>query len=146
MQNRDNLKNNSLYEYYCLIEDDFETKWGKKDFNSFILNQFNIFILSLPLPVGYIKARIIKNDIEIISILVDKKYKKKGIGKGMLNKLLNIAKKKQIQHIFLEVSVENKIAINLYKKFNFVKIGQRKNYYKKNGRNIDANVMRLTLF
>ena len=146
MQRRDNLKNNSLYEYYCLIEDDFEKKWEKKDFNSFILNQYNIFILSRPLPVGYIKARIIKNDIEIISILVDKKYKKKGIGKSMLNKLLNIAKKKQIQHIFLEVSVENKIAINLYKKFNFVKIGQRKNYYEKNGRNIDANVMRLTLF
>lgn len=141
-----NVKHDTLYKYYSSIEDDYEKKWTKKDFESFILNQYSIFILSHPEPVGYIKARIINNEMEIISILVDKKFKKKGIGKNLLKKLLNLAKKKKIQHIFLEVSVENKIAINLYKRFSFIKIGQRKNYYKKNGRNIDANVMRLTLF
>ena len=33
----------------------------------------NIFILSHPKPVGYLKARVIKDEIEIISILIDKK-------------------------------------------------------------------------
>ncbi len=53
----------------------------KKDFYSFISNQDNIFILSHPKPVGYLKARVNRDEIEIISILIDKKFRKLGIGK-----------------------------------------------------------------
>ena len=142
------VKNDTLYKYYCKIEDEdgYEKKWEKKEFYTFISNQDNIFILSHPKPVGYLKARATKDEVEIISILIDKKFRKIGIGKSLLNKLLNIAFKKKIQNIFLEVSVENQIAINLYKKFNFIKVGKRKNYYFQDGRYIDADIMRLTLF
>ena len=146
MLRSDAVKNDSLYECYCKVEDDYEKKWAKKDFYSFISNQDNIFILSHPKPVGYIKARAAKDEIEIISIIIDKKFRKVGIGKSLLNKLLNIAVKKKINNIFLEVSVENQIAISLYKKFNFIKIGKRKNYYFQNGRYIDADIMKLTIF
>ena len=139
-------KNASLYECYCKVEDDYEKKWEKKDFYSFISNNDNIFILSHPKPVGYLKARVTRDEVEIISILIDKKFRREGIGKNLLNKLLNIAFKKKIQNIFLEVSVENKIAINLYKKFNFIKVGKRKNYYFQNGKYIDADIMKLVLF
>ena len=146
MLRNDTMKNDFLYEYYCKVEGEKENKWRKKDFYSFISNQDNIFILSHPKPVGYLKARVTKEEIEIISILIDKKFRKLGIGKSLLNKLLKIALKKKIQNIFLEVSVENQIAINLYKKFNFIKVGKRKNYYFLNGRYIDADIMRLALF
>ena len=146
MLRNDNVKFNSLYEYYCKVEDDFERKWTKKDFYSFISNQDNIFILSHPKPVGYLKARVIRDEIEIISILIDKKFREVGLGKSLLGRLLKTAFKKKIQNIFLEVSVENQIAINLYKKFNFIKVGKRKNYYFRNGRHIDADIMKLTLF
>ena len=146
MLRNDAVKNDFLYEYYCKVEDDNEKKWEKKDFCTFISNQDNIFILAHSKPVGYLKARIIRDEIEIISILIDKKFRKIGIGKSLLHKLLNIALKKKIQNIFLEVSVENLIAINLYKKFNFIKVGKRKNYYFHNGRHVDANIMRLNLF
>ena len=146
MLRSDAEKNDCLYEYYCKVEDDHEKKWEKKDFYSFISNQDNIFILSHPKPLGYLKARVTRDEIEIISIIIDKKFRKVGIGKSLLNKLLNIALKKKINNIFLEVSVENQIAISLYKKFNFIKIGKRKNYYFQNGRYIDADIMRLTLF
>ncbi|MDA9708356.1 ribosomal protein S18-alanine N-acetyltransferase [Alphaproteobacteria bacterium] len=139
-------KNDFLYECYSKIDDVNEKKWEKKDFYTFISNQNNIFILSHPKPVGYLKARVTSDEIEIISILIDKKHRKVGIGKSLLQKLLNIAFKKKIQNIFLEVSIENKIAINLYKKFNFIKIGKRKNYYFQNGKYIDADIMKLVLF
>ena len=145
MLRSDVLKNDSLYEYYCKVEDDYEKKWAKKDFYSFISNQDNIFILSHPKPVGYLKAIVTRDEIEIISIIIDKKFRKVGIGKSLLNKLLNIALKKKIKNIFLEVSVENQIAINLYKKFNFIKVGKRKNYYFQNGKYIDADIMKLVL-
>ena len=142
------VKNDTLYKYYCKIEDEdgYEKKWEKKEFCTFISNQDNIFILSHPKPVGYLKARVTRDEMEIISILIDKKFRKMGIGKSLLNKLLNFAFKKKIQNIFLEVSVANIIAINLYKKFNFIKVGKRKNYYFQNGKYIDADIMKLALF
>ena len=146
MLRSDAAKNDFLYECYSKVEDDNEKKWEKKDFYTFISNQNNIFILSHPKPVGYLKARVIRDEIEIITILIDKKFRKIGIGKSLLNKLLNIALKKKIQNIFLEVSVKNLIAINLYKKFNFIKVGKRKNYYFQNGKYIDADIMKLVLF
>ena len=146
MLRNESIKNDTLYEFYYEVEDDYEKKWTKKDFYSFISNQDNIFILSHPKPVGYLKARVTRDGVEIISILVDKRYRKAGIGKSLLDRLLNIALKKKIQNIFLEVSLENQIAINLYEKFNFIKVGKRKNYYFQNGRYIDANIMRLTIF
>ena len=146
MLRSDAVKNDCLYEYYCKVEDDYEKKWAKKDFYSFISNQDNIFILSHPKPLGYLKARVTKDEIEIISILIDKRFRKVGMGKSLLNELLNIALKKKIQNIFLEVSVENQIAINLYKKFNFIKVGKRKNYYFHNGKYIDADIMKLVFF
>ena len=146
MLRSDAAKNDFLYECYSKVEGNNIKKWEKKDFYTFIFNQNNIFILSHPKPVGYLKARVTKEEIEIISILIDKKFRKLGIGKSLLNKLLNIALKKKIQNIFLEVSVENQIAINLYKKFNFIKVGKRKNYYFQNGKYIDADIMKLVLF
>ena len=146
MLKSDAIKNTFLYECYCKIEDDYEKKWAKKDFYSFISNEDNIFILSHPKPVGYLNARVTRDGIEIISILVDKKFRAIGIGKSLLNKLLNFALKKKIQNIFLEVSVENLIAINLYKRFNFIKVGKRKNYYFQDGKYIDADIMKLVLF
>ena len=146
MLRKDNLKSNILYKYYCKVEDDLEKKWKKKDFYSFLSNKDNIFILSHPKPVGYIKAREINDEMEIISLLVDKNFRKQGVGEGLLNNLIIIALKKQIESIFLEVSVENKTAIGLYNKFNFTKVGIRKNYYLYNKRHIDAHIMKLALF
>ena len=100
MLRSDTAKNNFLYECYSKVEDDIEKKWAKKDFYAFISNQNNIFILSHPKPVGYLKARVTKDEIEIISILIDKKFRKIGIGESLLNKLLNIALKKKFRIFF----------------------------------------------
>ena len=100
MLKSDEVKYDYLYECYCKVEDDFEKKWAKKDFYTFISNQDNIFILAHPKSVGYLKARVIIDEIEIISILIDKKFRKVGMGKSLLNKLLNIAFKKKFRIFF----------------------------------------------
>lgn len=139
------INTNFLYDIYCSIQDDYEKKWVKAEFIEFILKEYNIFILSEPNPVGYLKATTIKDQMEIISFVIDKKYRSKGKGRALLNKILVIATYKKVNNIFLEVSVENKIAIELYQKANFIKVGERKNYYNLNGRKIDANIMKLNL-
>ena len=139
-------KTRKIYEFYVSIQGEEEKKWKEFEFVSFLLNKNNIFILSKPNPIGYIKARVLKEEVEIISFLVDKKFRRKGEGRALLENLLLIALEKRIKNIILEVSVENIIAINLYKEFNFLIVGKRKEYYFKYGRKIDAYIMRLDLF
>ena len=81
MLRSNDAKNDFLYECYSKIDDVNEKKWEKKDFYTFISNQNNIFILSHPKPVGYLKARVTSDEIEIISILIDKKFRKIGKAK-----------------------------------------------------------------
>ena len=145
MPKKKNTKINFLYSIYCSVQDDYEKKFGKAEFMEFVLKEYNTFIVPEPNPVGYLKATTIKDQMEIISFVIDKNYRKKGIGKALLNKILLIAANKKISSIFLEVSVENNIAINLYKKANFLKIGERKNYYSLNGRKVNAYIMKLNL-
>ena len=145
MLKRKNINTDFLYDIYCSVQDDYEKKWIKADFLEFILKEYNIFIIAEPIPVGFLKATIIKDQMEIISFVIDKKYRNKGKGKDLLNKILVIAAYRKINNIFLEVSVENKRAINLYNKANFKKVGERKNYYNLNGKKVNAYIMRLSL-
>ena len=44
--------------------------------------------------------------------------------------IIDFCKKLKISKINLEVSSSNTVAINLYKKFDFIQVGNRKNYYQ----------------
>ena len=43
--------------------------------------------------------------------------------------IIDFCKKQKISKINLEVNSSNTVAINLYKKFDFIQVGNRKNYY-----------------
>ena len=82
--------------------------------------------------IGYFGIDIIDDFVDILSIVVKKDFQNIGIGKLLLNEILKIAKKNNIQKIFLEVRKSNIIAQNLYGSFNFKLINTRKNYYPDN--------------
>lgn len=83
--------------------------------------------------VGFNLYTKMDNVIEILLIYVKVEYRQKHIATSLLNNI-DITSG---DRILLEVSVDNKPAIGLYKKFNFIEINRRKGYY--NG--IDALVM-----
>ena len=76
-----------------------------------------------------------------MNIVVKKSYRNNGIGSLLLENLILISNKKNLNFINLEVDCKNTIAINLYKKFGFEEISLRKNYYKNN----DAIIMKKKL-
>ena len=61
-----------------------------------------------------------------MNIIVKKEYRKKGIGQILLEKLISLSKETKLNTIILEVNVNNKIAINLYKKNGFKEIRKKK--------------------
>ena len=74
---------------------------------------------------------------EIMNIVVRKKYRRNGIGEKLLQELINLSMKKNLENIELEVNSNNKPAINLYKKFGFKEVGLRKKYYN----NVDDAIL-----
>lgn len=78
--------------------------------------------------------------MHIMDIVVAKKYRRQHIGKALLEKLIELTIQNNIYELTLEVRQDNIPAIYLYTKYNFQKIGERKNYY---GANNNAIIMTL---
>ena len=78
---------------------------------------------------GYCLSWIIGETCELHRIGVKGELQGKGIGRILLSKLLERAKKIGAKEVILEVSEENRKAISLYEGFGFRKVSERKNYY-----------------
>ncbi|MBA7568061.1 hypothetical protein ES708_09781 [subsurface metagenome] len=83
-----------------------------------------------------------KNTAFIHSFYIDKEYRKKGIGRVLLGRVIDILKNDDFKEIELTVDPGNKTTNQFYKDFGFKKIILRKNEY---GRGMDRDLMRLKL-
>lgn len=79
--------------------------------------------------VGFAGIIVTPIDVEITNIVTKKSKRKKGIGKALLEKIIDIAKQTEMKKISLEVNEKNIVAINLYQNAGFENIGIRKKYY-----------------
>ena len=80
-----------------------------------------------------------------IAISVRKDYWGKGIGTGIMNVLMDFAKKSGAEVLELQVRSDNERAIALYEKFGFEKIGTHKNFFKIGEEYFSADYMNLYL-
>lgn len=95
--------------------------------------------------VGYSIVSIAVGEAHILNINVHPDVQKQGIGRKMLTNLIDVARKKQAETVFLEVRPSNLGAIALYDSMGFNEIGIRKGYYPaENGRE-DAIMLALEL-
>lgn len=79
------------------------------------------------------------DEAHITNIAVHSKYRGKGVGKKVVEGLIEEGKKINISKMTLEVRRSNLIAQELYKKFGFIPCGVRPGYYQDNGE--DAIIM-----
>ncbi len=78
--------------------------------------------------VGYIIARKVLDELDIINVAIKKDCRHRGLGSNMMQKVLSLTDDVSIYS--LEVRESNTPAIELYKKYGFERIGIRKNYYQ----------------
>ncbi len=93
--------------------------------------------------LGYISACPLTDVMDIYELGVRPEARKRGIGRLLMNKIINEACSRQIDLLMLEVAVTNSPAISLYEDFGFRVYGRRKHYYQDTGE--DALLMRLDL-
>ena len=87
--------------------------------------------------IGFLQFTVNRSDCDIISIGITQKFQKMGYGKLLVEYLKSL----NVKNIFVEVSTNNINAIMFYYSLNFLKIGLRKNYYKK--QRADAILLKL---
>lgn len=73
----------------------------------------------------------ILNESDLVSIAVRKGYRNMGIARELLDIAYDLAKKRGVELIHLEVRESNEAAIALYESEGFVQDGIRKGYYDK---------------
>lgn len=90
---------------------------------------------------GYAILMQAADDAELLNIGVAAAQQRKGLGRAMLSEILNVARIKQLQRVFLEVRPSNVAAIALYRSVGFSEIGVRRGYYQNANGSEDAVTM-----
>lgn len=79
--------------------------------------------------LGYIGFNSIAGEGYIANVAVLPSYRKQGIGKQLIQAMVNAAREQGLAFLTLEVRKSNIAAIQLYEQFGFLPVGERKQYY-----------------
>lgn len=95
--------------------------------------------------VGFVVVTLVVGEAHLLNICVDSSLRGRGIGRALLREVLDALDSSDVESMFLEVRVSNRVAMALYQSMGFIEIGRRKDYYPtKNGRE-DAILMQLPM-
>lgn len=79
---------------------------------------------------GFVIARVVDREWEIENIAVAGPARRRGLGTRLLGELLDQARGRGADAVFLEVRESNRAARALYEKWAFLESGRRPGYYK----------------
>ena len=109
-------------------ESDFQALFQDKTVETLVLKRSGL--LAKEQVVGFVLARTVVDESEILTIAVDPTYRKSGGGRMLMDDLLRRLYRDRIAKLFLEVDASNKPALSLYQSLGFRKVGERKGYYR----------------
>lgn len=79
---------------------------------------------------GCISGRAVADEAEILTLAVKPLSRRHGVGKTLVQALLEIFGRQGVAQVFLEVRESNAAAITFYKRLGFCQIGKRAEYYR----------------
>ena len=124
----------------------FTTPWQADTFLNLIGRPGSeLWVMEHPVAgiLAYAVLWCILDQAELANIAVRSDFRGQGYASRMLERVLQIARDRQVESIYLEVRASNKRAVELYERFGFSRVGERKTYYDKPKE--DALVMRTLL-
>ena len=118
----------------CRIEEAaFTMPWKREDFKDLIESDKSIYLVALcdGVVVGAAGYTDTVGEGYINNVVVDEKYRGRGIGKALVERVINDGEANGIFDYSLEVRVSNEPAVRMYKSLGFVSEGVRKRFYEK---------------
>ena len=133
-----------FYQIKDVLISDFDDFWNVNTLEQELTNENSHYLVAKieNQIVGFAGIKSVLDEADIMNIVTKKDKRNLGIGSALLEKLLNVAKEKEIKKITLEVNESNILAIHLYKNFGFKEIAVRENYFNKTD---NALIMQLSL-
>ncbi|MFN2380973.1 MAG: ribosomal protein S18-alanine N-acetyltransferase [Guyparkeria sp.] len=95
--------------------------------------------------IGYSVIMSVLDEWHLLNLCVDPAMQRRGVGRFLLERLLESADTGGASCLLLEVRAGNRVAIALYESAGFADIGRRKAYYPAPDGREDARVMRRLL-
>ena len=79
--------------------------------------------------IGYFVLWCILDQGELANIAVSDEHRGKGYGAFLLQRVVDVARERGVEALYLEVRASNAAAMTLYEAFGFTQVGLRKKYY-----------------
>lgn len=137
----------------------FARGWSNGEISA-LMDQAQVFCLVLvdednssgP-PLGFILARMVADEAEVLSIATDPGHRRQGIARHLMQAAIRNMQTERMVSLFLEVAEDNVAAVSLYKHLGFANVGRRDSYYSAGNETVSkpepaktaALVMRLNL-
>ena len=112
--------------------DSFLTPWSRSAFEEELAqNRLARYIVAVENGeiVGYAGTWLVINEAHVTNVAVSGQRRREGIGRLLMQKLMELARDNDMESMTLEVRVSNAAARHLYQQLGFVEAGIRKNYY-----------------
>ncbi|MCR4842945.1 MAG: ribosomal protein S18-alanine N-acetyltransferase [Eubacterium sp.] len=110
----------------------FSRPWQPSDFEDAVVNPDTLFVVSeLDGEVaGYVGAYISLDECEITNVAVGKAYRRRGVGRELIDGFSRRLVQRGVCRIHLEVRCSNEGAIALYEGAGFERVGVRPGFYR----------------
>ncbi|UCC48068.1 MAG: ribosomal protein S18-alanine N-acetyltransferase [Gemmatimonadota bacterium] len=123
----------------------FSTPWSRGTFRGLMRrSDASLWVAEVShCVVGYAVVWYLFQQAELGNLAVAPGWRRRGLGKRLLDWALEKARERGTERIFLEVRISNRAAQRLYERYGFVQVGLRRRYYREPVE--DARVMSLDL-
>ena len=122
----------SIFQDIAKLEkDNFSDAWSEKSLEDTFEYDYNHLLVEKRdgKVVGYVIYSDVQGEAELLRIAVDKAYRRRGIAALLMQNMLDELTESGAERVSLEVRAHNISAVTLYKKFGFIDIFIRENYY-----------------
>lgn len=132
----------------CLHARCFDVGWSEESFARLLAGPdgFGFWMIeAADVPSGFVLARAAAGESEILTIAVDPAWRKRGVGRRLLETAMAEAASRGAAEMFLEVAENNEPALALYRRCRFEPVGRRREYYDGANGKLDALILRRVL-
>jgi ribosomal-protein-alanine N-acetyltransferase len=104
--------------------------WSRGNFSDSLNSGYSAWVLRRDeIIIGYALVMMVLDEAHLLNLSIAKDFQKQGLGRLLLEYMIQIAKNHQVANMFLEVRASNVSAIALYENMGFNEMAIRRNYY-----------------
>lgn len=120
--------------------------WSEKTFSSNQGERYLNFRLEVDgVLAAFAITQVVLDEATLFNLAVDPAFQRRGIGRQLLQHLINELEQRGVLTLWLEVRASNTAAIALYEQLDFNEVSIRRNYYPTRDGKEDAIMMALTI-